>query len=950
MRIEAVKALGFGPFRSEVLELSPGMNVIYGPNESGKSSWHAAIYAAMCGTKKTRGQPTREDRAFASRHRPWRGTTWQVTAVLVLDDGRTIDIEQQLGSGGRSVARDRDTKRSLSGDIVRAGAIDAATLLGLTREAALATVFVRQADMLRVLSEAGALQEYLERAVATSTVDTTAEEALARIAAYRKERVGLLRAGSRGPLAAATWRLKDARAALDTAEERFESYQELLGQRHAAELEVREIEERLSDVVEHERERARRERWAEIRAAERRLEQARQLTEEAARTSTATVDKELVTAVNRALATFESRPAEPTDLHGLSAETLEQQLRALPDMPDGDLEPLQEIIHLTDRWRAVQQRLEAHDENEPLSAGSTPVSVAPSEFRRLADELELLVPDIDAELVEVVRRHRSAASAPPQLSVREPIPTAPLRQLQRSPVPIGLGGVLAVAGAALVAVGQLVLGIALLLVGLGVAAPAMRGRSRSSTPTATPAAAAAPASAAISLPDQELPRLEARLALQQESQAQAQRRRDGALTRLAELALPADADQLRRFAADADAAITAEVRRTEWQRRRMELEAGVSAASEALGAGLLARGVAIGDGVDLDGALERYGEECRQRAAIAQEARRRADLEAQLASRRAAEASCEQDRATRHAAEEQILAVAGAAGCEAQPVDDLAGVLREWVSTQEKLDETRQRHDKAVARLDQVLDGLSLVELEAEVAELVADAGDPPPDDSPPIPDRSSELTALQARARWSRDLLSELVGQIEAAEKHLVDVSPAIEAEARATAEVDRLMSLAKDLDAASEILGAAQEKVHADIAPVLNETIRPWVSRITRGRYDDIRVNPATLEIEAHEAGGQFRAATVLSHGTTEQLFLLLRLALAQRLTTTDEKAPIILDDTTVQSDADRTVAALDLLHEISSDNQIVLFSQEDEVLRWAEQRLDGSMDRLTVLDVRT
>jgi exonuclease SbcC len=181
MRIESVTAVAFGPFAGDVLDLAPGMNVIYGPNESGKSSWHAAIYAAMCGLKKTRGQPTREDRIFGSRHRPWRGTSWKVTIALALDDGRTIEIEQDLGSGGRSTARDRGTKKALTGDIVRGGAVDGATLLGLTRETALATVFVRQADMLRVLQDAGGLQQYLEQAAASNTVDSTAQEALARI-------------------------------------------------------------------------------------------------------------------------------------------------------------------------------------------------------------------------------------------------------------------------------------------------------------------------------------------------------------------------------------------------------------------------------------------------------------------------------------------------------------------------------------------------------------------------------------------------------------------------------------------------------------------------------------------------------------------------------------------------------------------------------------------------
>jgi uncharacterized protein YhaN len=521
-------------------------------------------------------------------------------------------------------------------------------------------------------------------------------------------------------------------------------------------------------------------------------------------------------------------------------------------------------------------------------------------------------------------------------------------------LPLAIGVVLAAAGIALVALGELIVGVVVLLVGAAVAAAGAFGRSRSSVPPGLPAAATGPASAAappaVNAPDQEFARLQARLALQQETQTHVQRRRDKALARLGELALPTDADELRRLAAQGDAATTIEARHAEWRRRRTELEASESDVAEALRAALSARGVLIGDGSDLAEAFESYTEDCRKRAAVARQAMRRADIEAQLASRRAAEAWRERDSASRRTTELQLLAVAEAAGRKAPSVDQLVDVLRDWVSTQEELDLARQRHDKTTARLDQLLDGLTLEQLEAEIADLVSDAGDPPPDDVAPLKDRSSELNALRARARTSRDLLSELVGQIEGAEKHLLDVSTAIEAEARAAAEVARLASLAEDLDVASQILAAAQEKVHADIAPVLNETIRPWVQRITRDRYDDIRVNPATLEVEAHEASGQFRAATVLSHGTTEQLFLLLRLALAQRLTTTDEMAPIILDDVTVQSDADRTVAALDLLHELSAAHQVVLFSQEDEVLRWAEQRLDASRDRLNRLDAQT
>lgn len=1100
MRIEAVKAGAFGPFTGDTLELAPGMNVIYGPNESGKSSWHAAIYAALCGMKRTRGQPTREDRAFASRHRPWRGTTWRVSAVVALDDGRTIEIEQSFGSGGRSVATDLGTKKPLTGDIVRAGAVDAATLLGLTRETALATLFVRQADMLRVLTEAGALQEYLERAAATSTVDTTADEALARIAAYRRDRVGLFRAGSRGPLASASRQLKEARDALDKAEERFESYQELLARRHIADGDVRDVEQRLRDLVDHEQERQRRERWQEIRAAERRLQQARQLAQEAASgPQDSGPVKELVTAVTRALAAFEARPAEPPPLEGPTADELERDLAELPDLPDGDVEPdegvttrrhtwqqeierlaahvnnkpdppeaedapqqtrasaaeieaelaalpgapagdvepAEEVTTCREAWQQEVQRLAAHDDTEPRRLQADGPPVPSSELRRLADELETPLPVANPSLQENVRARRAGSAQPvaAQRLVRVELPAsrvAPTRPIVR--IAIILGAVLALLGVVLVAVGQPLPGSATLVLGIAMSAAAFSRWRRPIPAAITPTS---PGEQPTQVPDLELQRLEARMLLEQEAVAQAARRRDTAVARLAVLNLPGDPAELRQLASTSDAAAFERERATEWERRRGELEAKVATAAQQLRATVTARGTPVADRDDIDRMLQRYAEACRQRAHQAGQAARRADVEARLRERRAAEAArsaavervaewerrrgelegtvatvdhqlrtilaargtavsdqddldqafqryveaCRNraqqagqaarradlearlrerrggeraqdiDRSARATAEQQLLSVAAEAGqANGTDPEQLASTMRGWLTTQEGLAADRQRKAERVARLDQVLDGRTPEELEAEIAQLIADAGGCPPDAAPDIEDRSEELDALQSRARQRREALSELVGQIEGAEGHLLDVSQAVEAEARSNVEVQRLTALAEDLDIATEILGAAQQKVHADIAPVLNETIRPWVPRITRGRYDDIRVDPATLELEAHEVRGQFRPATVLSHGTTEQLFLLLRLALAERLATTGESAPIVLDDITVQSDADRTIAALDLLHDLSAEHQIVLFSQEDEVLRWAEAELALPSDRLLRLPEQT
>lgn len=297
-------------------------------------------------------------------------------------------------------------------------------------------------------------------------------------------------------------------------------------------------------------------------------------------------------------------------------------------------------------------------------------------------------------------------------------------------------------------------------------------------------------------------------------------------------------------------------------------------------------------------------------------------------------------------AEQELLLAAEAAGCTGEAPLQTAKSLHVWLRQEEELDETRRKHGQTSVRLDQLLDGRTIQEMEEELAAMTSEAGDPPGDDGPPLEDRSSELEQLDGRARALRETVAELAGQLEGAEGHLLDVAAAIEAESRADAEVRRLSALSEDLDYASEILFVAQQKVHANIAPVLNETLKPWVPRITDGRYDDVRVNPATLEIEVHETDGQFRSATLLSHGTTEQLFLLLRLALTEHLTTTGESAPIILDDVTVQCDAERTRAILDLLHEASGDRQVVVFSQEGEVLTWARDHLIGKSDRLIEL----
>ena len=85
------------------------------------------------------------------------------------------------------------------------------------------------------------------------------------------------------------------------------------------------------------------------------------------------------------------------------------------------------------------------------------------------------------------------------------------------------------------------------------------------------------------------------------------------------------------------------------------------------------------------------------------------------------------------------------------------------------------------------------------------------------------------------------------------------------------------------------------------------------------------------------------MLSEGTREQIYLLLRVAMAEHLVTPGEMAPLLLDEVTAQADAERKRRILGVLHELSADRQVILFSHDDDVLAWAADSLAEPRDRL-------
>jgi len=105
--------------------------------------------------------------------------------------------------------------------------------------------------------------------------------------------------------------------------------------------------------------------------------------------------------------------------------------------------------------------------------------------------------------------------------------------------------------------------------------------------------------------------------------------------------------------------------------------------------------------------------------------------------------------------------------------------------------------------------------------------------------------------------------------------------------------------------------------------------LSRVTLGRYESARIghdlDVTVANPERRPGGPATLGAGDLSVGTADQLYLAIRYALLEFLSTADG-APFVLDDALVNCDPERRAAGLSLLREIAKERQVILFSCED------------------------
>ncbi|MFT4744821.1 MAG: hypothetical protein ACI9OB_000008 [Nonlabens sp.] len=141
------------------------------------------------------------------------------------------------------------------------------------------------------------------------------------------------------------------------------------------------------------------------------------------------------------------------------------------------------------------------------------------------------------------------------------------------------------------------------------------------------------------------------------------------------------------------------------------------------------------------------------------------------------------------------------------------------------------------------------------------------------------------------------------------------------AKAEVATLAEQWAVSDVAARLLQATLERFEREQQPVVLAAASGLLRAATLGAWAEVRRFDDQLVV-AREVGGEPVSVDKLSRGTREQLYLSLRLALAEELSD-GRRLPLLIDDLLGTTDPDRSAAVARLIADVATRHQVWLFT---------------------------
>ena len=181
------------------------------------------------------------------------------------------------------------------------------------------------------------------------------------------------------------------------------------------------------------------------------------------------------------------------------------------------------------------------------------------------------------------------------------------------------------------------------------------------------------------------------------------------------------------------------------------------------------------------------------------------------------------------------------------------------------------------------------------------------------------EAEACRVSLQQAEQEIAQIQGQLTAlGDPVLVDAQ--LDEVAEATS---RLQQDYDALEIALEALREADDQLHTRFSPQLSQGAGDYFRRLPQNRFSQVTLDRG-LNITLREEGSLAdRPLALLSQGTADQLYLALRLAVADLVLPVPQACPLILDDALLTFDDNRLALALRLLMELAQERQVILFT---------------------------
>ncbi|MDB5095267.1 MAG: hypothetical protein JWO85_3368 [Candidatus Eremiobacteraeota bacterium] len=210
MKLRSLQVEGFGRLADRSFDFAPGLNVVVGPNEAGKSTLAAALVASLYGLQ----------RGEKDRWRPWAANGYGTVLRYETADGAGWEVHRAYDRDGKGIRVYDDDGNDAAARIGSGKSlIPGEAHLRIPLEVFLQTACVRQRAIGFDGSAASAVSTALAQALDGGPKEDAAIGAIERLDAALREHVGTKRAHKNAPLRAL--RDEDARLRRTAEDARF---------------------------------------------------------------------------------------------------------------------------------------------------------------------------------------------------------------------------------------------------------------------------------------------------------------------------------------------------------------------------------------------------------------------------------------------------------------------------------------------------------------------------------------------------------------------------------------------------------------------------------------------------------------------------------------------------------------------------------------------------------